>query len=191
MSDDRRLRIRALFDESIRAHQQAREATADDVLAVVDAMRESMGSGGKILVFGNGGSAADAQHLAAELVGRFVRERRAQAAIALTTDTSVLTGIGNDYGYERVFARQLEALARPGDLVMGITTSGTSANVVAALETSRALGLRTVVLTGQDGGPAARLADIAVKVPDRSVARVQEVHRTILHAICELFERDL
>lgn len=191
MTDDRLLRVRALFDESIHAHQRARETTADAVLAVVDAMREAIESGGKILVLGNGGSAADAQHLAAELVGRFVRERRAFAAIALTTDTSVLTAIANDYGYERVFARQLEALARPGDLVIAITTSGTSANVVAALETSRTLGLRTVVLTGEDGGLAARLADIAVKVPDRSVARVQEVHRTILHAICELFERDL
>ena len=191
MNNERSARVRAIFQEAIRVHERARDRLGDAVLATVDAMRRTFDAGAKVLVFGNGGSAADSQHLAAELVGRFMRERRALPAVALTTDTSVLTGIGNDFGYDRVFARQVEALGKPGDLVIGITTSGESKNVVAALSTARRLGLTTIVLTGREGKAAGGLADILVNVPETSVARVQEVHRTILHAICELLERDL
>jgi phosphoheptose isomerase len=146
-------------------------------------------SGGKLLVFGNGGSAADAQHVAAELVGRFQRERAAMAAIALTTDTSVLTSVANDYAFERVFARQVEALGRPGDVALALTTSGASPNVVAALETAAALGMRTIAVTGRDGGAVGRAAAIHVNVPSASAARVQEVQRTLLHVMCDLVER--
>jgi D-sedoheptulose 7-phosphate isomerase len=142
------------------------------------------------LTFGKGGSAADAQHLAAELVCRFARERRALAAVALSTDTSVLTAVANDCGFDRVFARQIEALGRPGDVAVGISTSGRSPNVVKALEAARARRLRTVALTGRDGGEAGAAAEFHVNVPDDSAARVQEVHRTLIHVICELVERD-
>jgi D-sedoheptulose 7-phosphate isomerase len=151
-------------------------------------MRDALGDGRKILVFGNGGSASDAQHFAAELVGRFQRERRALPSLALTTDTSVLTALANDYAFERVFARQVEAFGQPGDVALGITTSGDSPNVVAALQTARAQGLKTIALTGRTGGSAASAAEIHVNVPDQSTARVQEVHRTLLHVMCELIE---
>jgi D-sedoheptulose 7-phosphate isomerase len=151
----------------------------------VDALKR----GGTLLIFGNGGSASDAQHAAAELVGRFERERPGLAAVALTTDLSVMTSVANDYGFDRVFARQVEALGRPGDVAFGISTSGTSPNVVAALETARARGLQTVALTGRDGGAAGRAAEIHINVPSDSTARVQEVHRTMLHVICDIVER--
>jgi D-sedoheptulose 7-phosphate isomerase len=153
--------------------------------AIVDALK----GGGRVLIFGNGGSAADAQHTAAELVGRFERDRAALAAIALTTDTSVVTAVANDTSFERVFARQVEALGRAGDVALGITTSGASPNVVAALEAARSRGLRTVALTGRSGGPAGAASDIHINVPSESTARVQEVHRTLLHVVCELVER--
>jgi D-sedoheptulose 7-phosphate isomerase len=133
-------------------------------------------------------SAADAQHVAAELVGRFQRERAALAAIALTTDTSVLTSLANDYAFDRVFVRQIEALGRPADVVLAISTSGGSRNVVAALVRARQLGLGTIALTGRDGGEVGRAAAIHINVPSPSTARVQEVHRTLLHVICELVE---
>jgi phosphoheptose isomerase len=183
---------RALFDsaltETIALHEAAKQGSGP-VLAAASAISAAMKGGGKLLVFGNGGSAADAQHVAAELVGRFQRERAAMAAIALTTDTSVLTSIANDYAFERVFARQIEALGRRGDVALGITTSGASPNVVAALETAAALGLRTIALTGGDGGAVGRAAEIHVNVPSASTARVQEVQRTLLHVICDLVER--
>ena len=141
-----------------------------------------------MLVFGNGGSAADAQHLTAELVGRFQRDRRGMAAIALTADTSVITSVANDYGFERIFARQIEALGAPGDVAFAISTSGDSPNVVAAVEAARSQGLTTIALTGRAGGRLAGLADIHVNVPDASAARAQEVHRTLIHAICEIVE---
>jgi len=144
-----------------------------------------------VLVFGNGGSASDAQHFAAEFVGRFQKERRAVAAIALTTDTSILTAIGNDYAFDRVFARQIEGLGESGDVAIGITTSGGSKNVVEALTMAKDRGLTTVAVTGRDGGDAGRIADVHLNVPDRSTARVQEVHRTLLHVICELVEETL
>jgi D-sedoheptulose 7-phosphate isomerase len=162
---------------------------ARPVLDAAAAIGGALRAGGKLLLFGNGGSAADAQHVAAELVGRFMRERAALAAIALTTDTSVLTSIGNDYAFERVFARQIEALGRKGDVAFGISTTGASPNIVAGLVAARALGLQTVALTGADGGAAGKAAAIHVNVPSSDPARVQEVHRTVLHVICDLVER--
>lgn len=173
---------------TIKAHHLVLGQGPHGVLAVVDAIERAWSAGGKLVAFGNGGSAADAQHLAAELVGRYSRDRRPLAALALSADTSVLTAIANDTSYNRVFARQIEALGRRGDVALAISTSGTSRNVVAGLESARQLGLTTVALTGRDGGTVARLADVHVNVPETSTARVQEVHRTLLHVICELLE---
>ena len=160
--------------------------TVEAAAAIVESLRQ----GGKVLVFGNGGSATDAQHFAAELVGRFARERRGLAAIALTADSAVVTAVANDYAYEQVFSRQVEALGREGDVALGITTSGRSASVLAGLAAARAGGLTAIALTGQDGGAAGAAADIHVNVASASTARVQEVHRTLLHAMCELIERE-
>ncbi len=190
MADDPRLLFDRTLDATIALHQQAKQQP-QPVLDAAAAMIAAITTGGKLLVFGNGGSAADAQHVAAELVGRFERERRGMAAIALTTDASVLTSVANDYAFERVFARQVEALGRTGDVALGITTSGASPNVVAALETARAMGLQTIALTGADGGAAGRAAGIHVNVPSSSAARTQEVHRTLLHVMCDLVERSL
>ena len=184
--------LRALFDATLDAaaalHAHMKQH-AGPVLDAAAAIGGALRAGGKLLLFGNGGSAADAQHVAAEFVGRFQRERAAMAAIALTTDTSVLTSIGNDYAFDRVFARQIEALGRKGDVAFGITTSGASPNVVAALIAARALGLQTIALTGGDGGAVGRAAAIHVNVPSAVTARVQEVHRTVLHVICDVVER--
>jgi D-sedoheptulose 7-phosphate isomerase len=188
---DRLTRVWAILDEAVRVHQEVRHGDLTTVLATVDALEGAFARGGKALVFGNGGSAADAQHFAAELVGRLQKDRPARPALALTTDTSVLTAVANDTGYERVFARQIEAFGAPGDVAIGISTSGGSANVLAGLEAARARGLTTVAMTGRDGGRAAAAADIHVNVPHASAARVQEAQRTLLHAICELIEEEL
>lgn len=177
----------AVLTDTIALHERVK-ADPRPVLDLAAAIVESLRRGGKLLLFGNGGSASDAQHVAAELVGRFQRERGALAAVALTTDTSVLTGIGNDFGFDRVFVRQIEALGRAGDVALGISTSGGSPNVVAALEVARSRGMKTMALTGCDGGAVGRAAEIHVNVPSSSTARVQEVHRTLLHVICELVE---
>ena len=175
--------------DTIALHERVRRGSVQPVVDAAAAIVEALAKGGKVLLFGNGGSAADAQHVAAELVGRFERERRPLAAIALSTDTSVLTAIGNDEGYERVFTRQIEALGRDGDVIVAITTSGLSPNIVDALEAVKKRGLRTIGITGRDGGHVARLVDIHVNVPSESTPRVQEVQRTLLHAICDLVER--
>jgi D-sedoheptulose 7-phosphate isomerase len=179
--------VLATLSESIALHERAKQ----DPQPVVDAAAvivASLARGGKVLVFGNGGSAADAQHVAAELVGRFQRRRAALAAIALTADTSVLTSVSNDFSFEQVFARQVEALGRPGDVALAISTSGASPNVLRALEAARARDLVTVAITGGDGGAVGRAAAVHVNVPSDVVARVQEVHRTLLHAMCQLVE---
>jgi D-sedoheptulose 7-phosphate isomerase len=155
---------------------------------IADEMTRAILSGNKILWCGNGGSAADSQHLAAELMGRFRRERRALPSIALTTDTSVLTAIGNDYGYEKVFARQVEALCAPGDVVVGISTSGNSRNVCAALELARRLDAFTVALAGQTGGDMAQIAHATICVPSRDTARIQEGHILCGHMLCDWIE---
>ena len=155
---------------------------------VVGTMHECLRTGRKILACGNGGSATDAQHLVAELVGRFREERRALPAIALTADTAILTAVGNDYGYERVFARQVEALAQAGDVLLAFSTSGNSPNVVQAAQTARRLGCIVVAFTGARGGELAGHADMLVKAPSNTVARVQEVHTLCSHAICDALD---
>jgi D-sedoheptulose 7-phosphate isomerase len=170
----------------------AHERMAANVAAVVEAasvMIAALKQGRTVFAFGNGGSAADAQHFAAELVGRYEQERPAWAAVALTTDTSAITAIGNDYGFDRVFARQLAALGKPGDVAIGITTSGNSPNVLRGLEAANDRGLITIALTGR-GGEAGRLARVHIGVDEQNTARIQEIHTTLLHAICGLVEKD-
>jgi D-sedoheptulose 7-phosphate isomerase len=183
--------VKAVVAACIAVHERLRDENLQPIADVAAAILAASRAGRKVLVFGNGGSAADAQHLAVDLVGRFQRERRPIAVLALTTDTTLLTAIANDYAFDRVFVRQIDALAVPGDLVFGISTSGRSANVVEGLRAARARGLTTIAMTGRDGGPAAALADIHINVPDPSTARIQEAHRTVIHAICELVEREL
>ncbi len=180
----------ATLAETIALHERVMldpQPVLNAAAAIVAALR----GGGKLLLFGNGGSAADAQHVAAEFVGRFQRERAAFAAIALTTDASVLTSVANDYSYDRIFARQVEGLARTGDVALGISTSGSSPNVLMALEAAHSLGVKTIAMTGRDGGAVGRAAAIHVNVPSDSAARTQEVHRTLLHVICDIVERAL
>ncbi len=160
---------------------------ADCTRMLIDALR----SGHKLLIMGNGGSAADAQHFAAEMVGRFLLERKALAAIALTTDTSILTAVGNDYGFDEVFKRQVEALANPGDLLIGISTSGHSLNVKQALAAGKALGARTIGLLGRDGGEIGPMVDLALTVPSVETPRIQEAHLVIIHILCDLVEKGL
>jgi len=185
---DGAVRLRATLDATIALHATAK-ANPRPALDAAAAIVEALQRGGKLLLFGNGGSAADAQHVAAELVSRFTRERAALAAIALTTDTSILTAIGNDYAFDRIFARQIEALGRNGDVAFAMSTSGRSANVVEALKAAHTIGMKTIALTGCDGGPAGAAADIHINVPSDSTPRVQEVHLTLLHVICDLVER--
>jgi D-sedoheptulose 7-phosphate isomerase len=164
------------------------DAELDHVLRQAEDMAERLRRGCRILVCGNGGSAADAQHLAAELSGRYLKERRALAGIALTTDTSALTAIGNDYGFDQVFSRQVEALGRPGDLLIGISTSGNSPNVIRAVESAKELGMRTLGLLGRDGGRLKVLVDDALVVPSPVTARIQEVHQMVYHFWCEALD---
>jgi D-sedoheptulose 7-phosphate isomerase len=171
------------------AHERM-TANAAAVAEVAGVISSSLKQGGAVLVFGNGGSAADAQHFAAELVGRYEKERRGWPAIALTTDTSALTAIGNDYGFDRIFARQVEALGRKGDVAIGISTSGNSANVLKGLEAANDREMITIALTGR-GGKAAAIAAHHIAVAEDRTARIQEVHATVVHVICELVEQEL
>ena len=175
--------------EGARAHERMAAECAGVVAEVAARIVASISAGGTVLICGNGGSAAESQHIAAEFTGRFLVNRRPLPALALTTDTSALTAIGNDYGFDLVFARQVEALGRRGDVLIGISTSGASANVVAAVEVARARGIVTVAVTGGDGGALGRLADVHVNVPLASTPRVQEVQLSVLHVICELVEQ--
>ena len=173
------------------ANQLKNRLVTEQAEQVVEAARVLAGTlqgGGKILLFGNGGSAADAQHIAAELVNRFQIERPPLAALALTTDTSILTSIANDYDFLEVFAKQVRALGRPGDAALGLSTSGNSTNVVKALEVARQMGLKTLALSGGEGGPVARAAELAIVIPSRSTPRIQEVHITIGHVLCDLVD---
>jgi D-sedoheptulose 7-phosphate isomerase len=180
---------------SLGEHLRVMEAVMDECLPEIERGAEmicrALAEGHKILLCGNGGSAADAQHIAAELVGRYERQRRAWPAIALTTDTSALTALGNDYGYAEVFARQVEALAVAGDLLLAISTSGGSANVLRAVERARSLGCRTLALTGAGGGELKTLCDVAVVIPSDRTSRVQEAHITIGHLWCEMIDANL
>jgi D-sedoheptulose 7-phosphate isomerase len=184
--------MRKKIEESIKNSISVKEAVNKTQLTYIEkAAQEIIGclkAGGKLLIFGNGGSAADSQHIAAELVGRFKMDRKALSAIALTTDTSTLTAIANDYGYDAVFSRQVEALGAEGDVALGISTSGNSKNVIDALNKARSMGLRTIALTGDDGGKAKTVADISINVPSRDTPRIQESHIMIGHILCDLIE---
>ncbi len=181
-------KIRQRFAESVRVSAAAGEALAGDIARGAEMLVDCLRRGGGVYVFGNGGSAADAQHIACELVGRFLTERRALKVQALTTDTSILTAVGNDYDFDRVFVRQLEACGAAGDVAVGLSTSGDSANVVAALARARELGLKTVALTGAGGGRCAEHADVLLAVDETLTPRVQEAHAIIYHVLCELVE---
>ena len=160
---------------------------------VVDAAKlctNSLKSGGRVLICGNGGSAADAQHIAAELSGRFKKERTALAGIALTVDTSALTAIGNDYGFEKVFSRQVEAYGREGDALIAISTSGNSKNVIEAIKSAKNLGLKIITLTGKDGGEMKNLGDINIVIPSNNTPRIQEMHIMVGHMICALIDEE-
>lgn len=181
--------------EQLTDHRRVIDFIEDNLAAAISsaatAIAEALQRGNKILIMGNGGSAADAQHMAAEIVGRFRLERKGLPAIALTTDTSILTSVGNDYGFESIFSRQVEALASAGDLVIGISTSGNSPNVKKALDLARECGCRTIGLLGKDGGPIKESVDMPLTVVAGDTPRIQEGHITIIHIICDLVEREL
>jgi D-sedoheptulose 7-phosphate isomerase len=187
-----RAAIEELFEASARARDAFLAEGTQALEVAVDLVASALAAGRKLLLFGNGGSAADAQHLAAEFVGRFLRERQPLAAIALTTDTSALTAIANDYGYDDVFARQIRALGAGGDVAIAISTSGRSPNVLRGVEAARERGLRTIGLSGGDGGPLAGLVEVSLRVSASThSARIQETHILIGHVICELVDRRL
>jgi D-sedoheptulose 7-phosphate isomerase len=179
----------------LRAHQEViltiESKLIPQIAAAAEMLCDTLGAGKKVLLMGNGGSAADAQHFAAEIVGRFRLERRGLPAIALSTDTSILTAIGNDYGFEAIFRRQVEALAAEGDVVIGISTSGSSKNVFAALLLAREMGCRTVALLGKDGGSIKNIVDLDLTIPSGDTPRVQEGHIMIIHILCDLIEKGL
>jgi D-sedoheptulose 7-phosphate isomerase len=182
-------RITAAFEDAARnLNSICSTSYPDQIERAIDLLVERFSAGNKLLVCGNGGSAADAMHISAELVGRFQQERRALPAIALNTDPAVVTALSNDYSYERTFARQVEALAQSGDVVWGISTSGNSASVVAALRTAHLQGAATIGLTGEGGGALAAHADVLLAVPLSATARIQEIHVVTYHVICEAVE---
>jgi len=183
-------RLAAELIESIRTKHEVLEREMPMLAQIARMLTQVLRDGNKVLVFGNGGSAADSQHIAAELVGRFRRERRALPAIALTTDTSILTAVGNDYGFEDVFARQIEALGNAGDLALAISTSGNSPNVLKAVGKAKELGMITVGFSGDDGGKLKQAVDVCFRVPSRSTPRIQEAHIAAAHAICETVEAE-
>jgi D-sedoheptulose 7-phosphate isomerase len=180
--------LRRAVDDSLALKRRFFEASAPLILDAGRRIAASLQRGGRLLAFGNGGSAADAQHFAAELAGRFQKERAALSALALTTDPSVITALANDYGFEHVFRRQLEAHGRPGDVAFGISTSGRSKNVIEGLRTARARGLVTIGLSGRGGGALLGLVDLLIDVPHDSTQRVQEVHGMVVHLLCEIVE---
>ena len=184
----------SVFGQAIEEHLAVIDLLRDQqslLQGIGEEMTRAIVAGKKILWCGNGGSAADSQHLAAELMGRFRRERCAFPSIALTTDTSILTAVGNDYGYERIFQRQVEALCTKGDVLVGISTSGSSKNVCAALQTARQIGAFTVAFTGQGGGEIAAIADVALRIPSKDTARIQEGHILCGHMLCDWVERSI
>jgi D-sedoheptulose 7-phosphate isomerase len=183
-------RIKKIWAEHLEV-AKALPGLADAVSSAVEMIYSSLAGGGQLLIAGNGGSAADAQHLAAELTGRFLRERQPFRAFALHVNTSSLTAIGNDYGYEFVFARELSAHARPGDVFLAITTSGNSPNILRAIEAARKGNVTVIGLTGEAGGMMRSACDLCLCIPSKSTARIQEMHITIGHAICELVEERL
>jgi D-sedoheptulose 7-phosphate isomerase len=182
--------VRRALADAVSVHR-ALDAQADRIVEAAAICWTALAADRRVLAFGNGGSAAEAQHFAAELSGRFLRERRALPALALTTDSSVLTAVGNDYGFERVFGRQVEAFGRPGDVAVGISTSGRSPNIVDGLRTARARGLTTIAVTGGAAADLAPYADLVLAVTGATTPRIQEGHLTVLHVICDLVESAL
>ena len=185
--------LHEIIESQIRASAELKRKMADtavdSMLKAIESVIHALQSGGKVLLCGNGGSAADSQHIAAELVGRFKKDRKGMPAIALTTDTSILTSIANDFGYEKVFQRQVEALGEEGDALIGISTSGRSKNVVLAIQKAREMGIVTIALIGEATGPVSDAADMTVSIPSTDTPRIQEGHITFGHILCDLVER--
>jgi len=177
------------IEESIATKRELKAELANEIAGVASLLVERLNTGHKLIAFGNGGSAADAQHLVAELVGRYQAERKALAAVTLTANSSSLTAIGNDYGFENIFSRQLEAIAKRGDVALAISTSGNSPNVLLALETAKNLGLAAIGLSGKTGGKMRALVDICLRVPSDSAPRIQEVHSLIIHILSGIVEK--
>jgi D-sedoheptulose 7-phosphate isomerase len=186
-----RQRIDEVVAESLAVKKRFFADQAANLVVLADLIADRVRRGGKVLVFGNGGSAADAQHFAGELVGRFTKEGPPIPALALTTDTSIITAVGNDYGYEHVFKRQVEAHARPDDIAVAISTSGNSTNVLEAIQVAKSRGLLTVGMTGEGGGKLAALVDHHFAAPSKETPRIQEVHHLMNHVLCELLEERL
>ena len=184
-------RIKDILLESIQVKEELLRDYVGQIKDIADLIIDCLKKGGKVMLCGNGGSAADSQHIAAEFIGRFKRDRTALAAISLTTNTSILTSLANDYGYDVVFSKQVEALAQKNDILIGISTSGKAKNVTLALKQAKKNNLKTVALTGGDGGELAKLADVSFIVPSSITARIQEAHITVGHIICELVEQIL
>ena len=191
MSDAHTRRVHQLFNDCLSVHQAAQDQLAEPIARTGKTLAQTLQAGGRVLSCGNGGSAADAQHFAAELVGRFETERRALSALALSTDTSALTAIGNDYGFEQVFSRQVEGLGCAGDVLLAISTSGNSPNIRHAIDAAQTRDMTVIALTGRDGGAIReqlRADDIELRVPADSTARIQEVHILLLHCLCDLVD---
>lgn len=184
-------KIKALFEESIQVKQIAADQLTGVIAVAAERMTSILKAGGKIMSCGNGGSAADAQHFSSELINRFEADRHGLPAIALTTDSSALTSIANDFNYNHIFTRQVEALGHPGDGLLAISTSGNSSNVVAAIEAAQEKGIHVIALTGRDGGAMAELItdnDVEIRAPSASTARIQEVHLLVIHCVCRLID---
>lgn len=184
-------RVAAHFAESIQVKQLAAEVMSEAVAQAAQLLFDTLANDGKFLICGNGGSAADAQHFAAEMTGRFEKERMELAAVALTTDTSALTAIGNDYGFEHIFSKQVRALGRSGDVLVGISTSGNSGNVIEAIKAAHDCGMKVIAMTGRDGGQITRMLhadDVLLNVPYPRTARIQEVHILLIHALCDCID---
>lgn len=181
-------RIKEIFLESIQVKEELLHNSIGQIIDIADTIFDCLKKNGKVIIFGNGGSASDSQHIAAELVGRFKKDRNALAAIALTTNTSIITALANDYGYDVIFSKQIEALGQKNDVAIGISTSGKAKNVAAGIKQAKKMGLKTIALTGGDGGDLAKLTDAAVIVPSSVTARIQEAHILIGHIVCELVE---
>ncbi len=184
-------KIKDILLESIQVKEELLRTSIGKIIEITDIVIDCLKKNGKVILFGNGGSASDSQHIAAELVGRFKKDRTGLAAIALTTNTSILTALANDYGYEIVFAKQIEALGQKNDVAIGISTSGKAKNVVLAIKQAKKMSLKTITLIGADGGELAKLADVSLVVPSSVTARIQEAHITIGHIVCELVEEAL
>lgn len=184
-------RVKDFLNSSADLKRTVADTLSGEILEAANRIKACLENGGKLILMGNGGSAGDAQHIAAELVGRFKKERKAMPAISLTVDTSSLTALGNDYGFDTIFERQVEALAQKNDAVVGISTSGNSENVVRGLKKANAIGAETIGLVGNDGGKIKKEANLSIVIPSNDTARIQEVHITIGHIICELIEEDM